>query len=205
MFAMTRNGTVNPLLVLVTLLAYLASPGFGVGGGASALAQTTDDLERAREHYDFAEFSEALAILDEIPTEDQPEQRLRDLYILRARCQVGLGNSELAEDGFCAALAIDPDWRPDPVFFPSSEVVIFEQALDSCPEPEPVVPVVAVAATESQPEKKSTPWYKKPIVWIGAAVVVVVAIVVVSSGDDNGDGGDGDGDLPEFPPPPGDK
>ncbi|MBD3220181.1 hypothetical protein GF314_02985 [bacterium] len=204
MVSRIRNGTARPLLALVVLVTYLTMPGLGFGGVPTALAQT-DDLQRAREHYEFAEFDQALAILDGmIAAGGQSDERMRDAQVLRARCHVGLGNANLAEEAFCEALAIDPDWRPDPVFFPRSEVEVFERARAACPEPmaeepaEPVVEAVPTPAREAQ--SQSTAWYKKPLVWVGAAAAVVVAAVALGGGGDDGD--DGPGDLPPPPDPP---
>jgi hypothetical protein len=203
MVSRIRNGTARPLLALLALMAYMSMPGLGIGGVATALGQT-DDLARARDHYEFAEFDQALAILDGmIAAGGQSDERMRDAQVLRARCHVGLGNRNLAEEAFCEALAIDPDWRPDPVFFPRSEVQVFETAQATCPEPaaEPVEPAPVVTPATTAASGGSTPWYKKPIVWVGAAAAVVVAAVALGGGGDDGDDGGAD-DLPGPPDPP---
>jgi hypothetical protein len=199
MVAKIHQGNTRPAIALLALLAYLAAPGFGIGPLTGALAQTPDDLDRAREHYEFAEFDQALAILARvIDRPGQTPQRLRDAYVLQARCQVGLGNRNLAEDSFCEALALDPDWRPDPIFFPRSEVEVFESARTGCPPvaatPEPTVKPVQPAPAP----KTAKPWYMKPVVWAGAAAAVVVGVLVLGGGDDDEAGPP----LPDPPPPP---
>ena len=194
-----RQGNARPLLALFALLAYLALPGLGVGTVESAFAQAADDLARAREHYEFAEFDQALAILDGmIARGGLTDERRLDAHVLQARCHVGLGNARLAAEAFCSALAIDPDWRPDPVFFPRSELDAFEAARDRCPEEEPAPTPVPVVTPVAGDEGESTAWYKKPIVWLGAAAAVVVAVVVAGGGDDD----DGGSSLPDPPQPP---
>lgn len=196
MIARINQGKTRPVLALLALLAFLALPGAGLGTAGVALAQVQDDLARAREHYEFAEFDQALAILARlIARSGEPAQRLRDAYVLQARCQVGLGNRLLAEDSFCEALALDPDWLPDPIFFPRSEVEVFESAKAGCParvvQPEPVV---KPAPAPKQPK----PWYMKPVVWAGAAGAVILAVVLLGGGDDD----EGPPSLPNPPPPP---
>lgn len=196
MVAKMNRGNARRVLALVAVLAYLSAPGLGTGTIASALAQTTDDLDRAREHYEFAEFDQALGILARvIARPGETPQRLRDAYVLQARCQVGLGNRNLAEDSFCEALALDPDWRPDPIFFPRSEVEVFESARVGCPPPAPVEPTPVVQPAPAPAAAK--PWYLKPVVWAGAAGAVILAVVLLGGDDD-----DEPQTLPDPPPPP---
>lgn len=193
-----RQGNARTPLALFALLAYLALPGLGVGTVGAAFAQAADDLARAREHYEFAEFDQALAILDGmIARGGLADERRRDAHVLQARCHVGLGNSRLAAEAFCSALAIDPDWRPDSVFFPRSELDAFEAARARCPEQEPAPEPAPVVTPVAGNDGGSTAWYKKPIVWLGAAAAVVVAVVVAGGGDD-----DDDDSLPGPPQPP---
>lgn len=199
MIARIGRGKARPALALLALLAFLSLPGPGLGVVGVALAQTVDDLERAREHYEFAEFDQALAILTRlIARPGETPQRLRDAYVLQARCQVGLGNRLSAEDSFCQALALDPDWRPDPIFYPRAEVEIFESARAGCP-PQVVAPAPAPAVTPARPAaaKAAKPWYTKPVVWVGAAAVVVLAVVLAGGGGD-----DKPESLPDPPDPP---
>lgn len=191
-----RRGNARPALALLAMAAYLAVPGFGVGAVASAWAQTQDDLERAREHYEFAEFDQALALLNRvIARPGETPQRLRDAYVLQARCQVNLGNRNLAEDSFCEALALDRNWRPDPIFFPRTEIAVFESALAGCPAAAPAPePVVQPAPPPKAAAAK--PWYAKPVAWAGAAAAVVLAVVLLGGGDDD------DETVPESLPAP---
>jgi hypothetical protein len=196
MVARMNQGNVRKVMALLVLLTYLSAPGLGAGTVSSARAQTADDLERAREHYEFAEFDQALALLAwAIALPDETPQRLRDAYVLQARCQVGLGNRNLAEDSFCEALALDPDWRPDPIFFPRSELEVFESARVGCPPPTPVEPAPVVRPAPAPATAKA--WYQKPVVWAAAAGAVILAVVLLGGGDD-----DPPQTLPDPPPPP---
>ncbi len=186
MIAKIRSSGARPAISVLALAAFVALPGPGLGTVTLAFAQTTDDLQRAQDHYDFAEFAQALAIVATVlASPDQPLERQRDAYILQARCQVGLDQRAQAENSFCAALALDPNWRPDPIFFPRAEILAFDAALAACPPPPPDVPLAPA------PGK---PWYKKPIVWAGAAAAVV--LVLLLSGDDDEE------PLPDPPAPP---
>ncbi len=201
MVAKFHRGNLRPALALLALFAHLAAPGFGFGGAAVAVAQTpasSDELARAQEHFDFAEFEPALAIIARIiERPGEPATRLRDAYVLQARCHVGLGNRNLAEDAYCEALARDRQWQPDPIFFTRAEIEVFESAKLGCPppaaptEPAPAPPRPVPAA------KTSKPWYLKPVVWVGAAAVAVIAVVALGGGGD-----DDPQSLPDPPPPP---
>lgn len=190
-----QRGRARPVVALPVLVAFLIVSGSGLGTVGHALAQVQDDLQRAREHYEFAEFDQALAILAQvIARPGEPATRLRDAYILQARCQVGLGNRLLAEDSFCEALALDPDWRPDAIFFPQSEITVFESAREGCP-PRVAAPPPTVVPVRTAPAKEAKPWYLKPVVWAGAAAAVVLAVVLLG-GDDEEE------KVPALPAPP---
>jgi len=176
MIARIRRGRIRPFLGLMALVAFMAMPGSGFGTVGVAMAQVQDDLELAREQYERAQFDQALVILTRLLARaDEPAERLRDAHVLQARCQVGLGQRELAEDSFCEALALDADWRPDPIFYPPAEIEVFNAAQEGCPAP------------SVQPESEVTqsrPWYMKPVVWAGGAAVILAA-VLLSGGDDD--------------------
>jgi hypothetical protein len=198
MISRIQKSNARTALVLPVMMALLAMPGFGLDTVVTALAQNQDELRRAENHYLFAEFDQALILLAHIienPKDVAPE-RLRDAIVLQARCQVGLGNLLRAEDSFCDVLALDPEWRPDPIFFPRTEIEVFESALATCPPPvaeEPDAVLMPASSTDK-------PWYMKPVVWAGAAAAVVLAVVLAGGGDDDPD--PGTQNLPAPPPPP---
>jgi hypothetical protein len=179
----------------LALTAFLVSVCPGAAWVPAALAADREDLARAQEHYDFAEFSQALSLLDGLIAEGGLRgDALRDAYVLKARSLVGLGHTATAMDAYCDALRLDSDWRPDPVVFPKDEIEVFERALDTCSLEAPPPPAQAAAG------EGGTPWYKKPIAWVAGGAVLIVGVLALGGGDDGGDGG-GDS-LPDFPEPP---
>jgi hypothetical protein len=73
------------------------------------------------------------------------------------------------------------------VFFSQAEIAVFDQTLAVC----------ELAAAETG----KTPWYKKPIVWIGGAVVLVGALALGGGGGDDAPPEE-PATLDDFPPPP---
>ena len=178
----------------LALTAFLVSVCPGAAWVPAALAADREDLARAQEHYDFAEFSQALSLLDGLIAEGGLRgDALRDAYVLKARSLVGLGHTATAMDAYCDALRMDANWRPDPVVFPKDEVEVFERALDTCS-------LDAAAPAQAAAGEGGTPWYKKPVAWVAGGAVLLVGILALGGGGDD-DGGGGDS-LPDFPEPP---
>jgi hypothetical protein len=167
----------------------------------AAAAQPWQDLARASDHVDFAEYEEALAILDPlIASRELSGESLRDAYILTARSHAGLGHTSQAKEAFCQALRIDPQWRPDPVVFTNDEIELFDGARASCQLAQPAQP--AGSGLQPSAAAASTPWYKKPVTWIAGGAAIVLGVLVLGGGG-GGDGGEESlPDLPDFPEHP---
>ncbi len=198
------------ILGLAALTAFLTTV---VPGGLwirSALAAESPDLARAREHYDFAEFQPALDICNTlIGGGTLAGDALRDVYVLKARCLVNLGNHSIARDMFCEALRLDAGWRPEVNLLPREEQVDFDQALAGCrldtapqaaPTPAPA-PKPTWQPTPIPAAKSGKSFFAKPL---GIALIVAVAGGLAVSLGGGGGGGDTppDGPLPGFPLPP---
>jgi hypothetical protein len=191
MFFRSRPSPFLRTVAGVALTAFLLSICPGVTWVSAARAADRQDLARAQEHYDFAEFGEALTLLDQLIADGGLKgDALRDAYVLKARCLVGQGHTSTALDAYCQALRLDANWRPDPVVFPKDEIEVFERALDTC-------------SLEAAPPPKTaagTPWYKKPIAWVAGGAAIIVGVLVAGGG--GGDDGGGGTELPAFPDPP---
>jgi len=191
---LSRQNRFFRLTAFVTLWLVLGTimPGWALV--SPAVAQGAGDLGRARDHVDFAEYEQALGILDPlIASGSLSGVSLRDAYVLKARSHIGLGNNAAADDAFCSALQIDPDWRPDQVVFTQDEIAVFNAAQPGCQQQ------MAAAAQKSSGGK---PWYAKPVTWVVGGVVLIGAIILASGGgDDEPPPPDPIGDPP--PPPAG--
>lgn len=158
----------------------------------AAMATPRQDLDRAQDLYDFAEFQQALELVTGLIDGKQLSGTdLRDAYVLRARCAVGLQLDAVATEDFCEVMALDESWQPDPVTFPQDEIAAFQAAQGSC---------VEAAAKEPKPAAQGgKAWYKKPLVWGAAAGGVLLAVLLMGGG---GSDGAGEPDLTGFPDPP---
>lgn len=179
-------------------LALLATPAF---------ADAREELTKADDYFQVADFATALAKVDALlDSGDLQGGTLRDAYVLKARCEVALAHRSSAVDAFCSALRVEPGWRPDPDLYTKDEIEVFDQARENC------------AATPTEPEKPQDPakpadrpspfataapaagkaWYKKPVFMAVGGAVLVGGVIALAGGG----GGDGDSDLPGFPNPP---
>lgn len=156
----------------------------------AAMATPRQDLDRAQDLYDFAEFQQALELTSSLIDGRQLSGNdLRDAYVLRARCAVGLQLDTMAAEDFCKVMDLDAAWQPDPVIFPQDEIAAFRAAKGQCVK----------AAEEPKPAAEGgKAWYKKPIVWGAAAGGVLLAVLLLGGGGDDST----DPDLPGFPSPP---
>ena len=158
----------------------------------AALATVRQDLDRAQDLYDFAEFQQAQELVTGLIDGGQlVGDNLRDAYILRARCAVGLGLEKMAQEDFCSVLALDRNWAPDPIVFPKDEVALFNASKGNC--------TTVAAKAEPAGDSGGKPWFKKPVAWIIGGVVVVGGLVLALGG---GDDEVVDPDLPYFPDTP---
>ncbi len=174
---------------------------------AAWAASPREELTKAEDYFQVADFATALQKVDALlKSGDLEGSTLRDAYVLKARCELGLAHRSSATDAFCQALRVDGGWRPDPDFYTKDEVEAFEQARASCTPgdatpPRETTPVKERATKDSAAAagvSESKPWYKKPLVLgILGAVVVGGVILALSGGDD-----EGDPVLADFPPPP---
>jgi hypothetical protein len=152
-----------------------------LASGVDVAAETVRErLVRAEDHFLAADFSGALSRVDILlESEELRGTELRDAWILRGRCHTALRSREASRD-FCAALRVDPEWRPDPALFGSDEMREFQVAERDC---------ASSRDSSYLPPKLSrgTPWYKKKLV-LGAIVGVAAgATVLALSGGDDGD------------------
>jgi len=195
-------------LALLTAALFLATTTDLVFLARPAAADAREDLTRAEDYFLVADFSTALQKVEALlQTGDLQGSTLRDAWILKARCEIGLGHRSTATDAFCEALRVEPSWRPDPDLYTNDELEVFEQARSSCGggTGEPVKQESAPSTTRTEPampqmssgEKK--PWYKKPVFLAIGGALVVGGIIAAAGG---GGGDDGEPDLPGFPDPP---
>jgi len=182
--------TATAVLVAFAMLV-LPLPAWQGEARADALA----DLSTARDHYEFAEFDQGVAILERLVGGKQLSgESLRDAYVLLARCQVGKGNEPQALDAFCSAICLDKTWRPDAVFFPQDEIEVFNKALEGCKCAE------QAAAPPVKKDEDKGGGMPKWVYYAGGAVVVgLVAVLALGGGDDDEPSGPS---LPGFPDPP---
>jgi len=174
------------------LLFFLAATIPGIGWVPSALATVQQDLERAQDLFDFAEYQQAMELATSLITAGQlSETEERDAYIIRARSAVGLGLISQAREDFCGVHKLDQTWQPDPVMIPREEIDLFNAALLNCVE-EKVEP--------EEEDDEGKPFYMKPVVWAATAGAVVLAILL--SGGDEEEVIPEDPALADFPDPP---
>jgi hypothetical protein len=168
---------------------------WAVGTSAtSAFAETArEKLRQAEDYFLVADYEGAIARIDElIESKDLSGNERRDAWVLRARCNTGLGRNQASTD-FCSAMRLDPAWRPNATTFTDQEMRAFQLAEKDCgPKSD---------ASYLPPAMSSgTPWYKKKLV-LGALVGVAAgATVIALSGGDDGEAGRPL--LPEFPGSP---
>lgn len=170
-------------------------------------ADARDELTRAEDYFLVADFSTALAKVNALLDGGGISGgTLRDAYILKARCEVGLAHRSSAVEAFCQALRVESSWRPDPDLYTKDELEVFEQAKTSCgagtSEPsKPAEPSKPLDTAKPKPASSGggKPWYKKPAVLaVGGALVVGGVVLAMGGGGDDG----GESDLPFFPEPP---
>ncbi len=183
--------TAAAVLVAFAMLV-LPLPAWQGEARADALA----DLSTARDHYEFAEFDQGVAMLEKLVSGKQLSgESLRDAYVLLARCQVGKGNEPQALDAFCSAICLDRTWRPDAVFFPQDEIEVFTKALEGCKCGDQA----AVPPPVKKDEDKGGGMPKWVYYAGGAVVVGLVAVLAMGGGGDDEPSGPS---LPGFPDPP---
>lgn len=176
------------------LVFFVATVCPGVAWIPTVMAAARQDLVRAQDLYDFAEFQQSLDLVTVLIDGGQlTETEARDAYVLRARNAIGLGLTDQAKDDFCQAYRLDQTWKPDPVIFPQEEVDAFNAAIAGCK-------LTQVKPAKADDGSKKTPWYAKPVTWVVAGVVVVGAVVLGSGGGD--DSPPADPPLEGFPDPP---
>jgi hypothetical protein len=185
------------LTATALLVSFVVTACPGIAWIPSAMAAAQQDLERAQDLYDFAEFQQALDLVTGLIEGGQlTETEMRNAYILRARSSIGLGLNAQAREDFCSVYKIDSSWKPDPVIFPKDEIDVFNSAIAGC----------KVAATKPAPssagkKSESKPWYMKPVTWVAGGAVILAA-VVLGGGSDDGGGTTPAATLEDFPDPP---
>jgi hypothetical protein len=179
----------------MVLLLFLATTSPGIGWVPAALATVQQDLERAQDLYDFAEFQQAMDLVTSLIAGGQlTETQKRDAYVIRARSAVGLGLTDQAQEDFCGVHQLDQTWNPDPVMFPKDEVDAFNAAVLDCQ--------VAAAEEEKQEDGEKKPFYMKPVVWAAAAGAVILGVVLAGGGSDDETPPATEPALDDFPEPP---
>lgn len=196
-------------LVQVAVAVFLAQAvDLALLARCSLAADAREELARVEDDYLMADFPAALQKVDALlASGDLEGAALRDAWILKARCEVGLGHRSSAEDAFCQALRVQPTWRPDPDLSTKDEIDAFEQARAQCgaapwdrarEEPGPIED----ESSGSTRVSAGRPWYKNPVVLGVGGALVIGGIVAAASGGGGGGGGDEVPDLPGFPEPP---
>lgn len=171
------------------LVAFLLTVCPGVAWMPRAFATVRQDLERAQDLYDFAEFQQSLDLLTQLIEGGQlVGENARDAYVLRARCAVGLKLDAMARDDFCTVLRLDKTWQPDPVTYPRDEISVFEAASTGCPR----------TTAQAAPAEGGKPWYLKPVAWVAGGAVLLAAVVLGGGGGDETPATT----LDDFPDPP---
>lgn len=201
-------------LVLVTFTAFTTKDLVFVS--AAYAANPREELTKAEDYFQVADFATALQKVDSLlKSGDLEGNLLRDAYVLKARCELGLAHKTSAADAFCEALKVDAAWRPDPDFYTKDEIQTFDQARGNCAtggkdagkskDADVKEKKKSDAKKEGSSDDKSAaaggeskPWYKKPLI-LGLLGAVVVGGVILALG---GGGDDGDPVLADFPPPP---
>lgn len=142
-------------------------------------------LQRARELFEAEEFERSLALVDStLKATDNTKVRIRDGYILKARCLRRLGKVDDARTWFCKAVHLDPSWTPEPFEFYMEELAMFDEAKREC--------------GKSQGGLSRWLWSHKLIAGAGIAVVGGLVYVLTLRKD----GKPAPPQLGEFPPPP---
>jgi hypothetical protein len=177
-----------------------------------ATAQTAtpaDPVATARDHYNYARFEEAVALLQPLADGVQLQgKKLLEAKEILARSYVKLGNPTAAKSWFQSLLRQDPTWRPDPNWVPADEQAVFNAALAEMPVTQAPPPPPGVTPTErpaaAPPPRASDQAEDGGSVlgkwWLWAGIGAAAVIVAILAG--GGGGGDGDEDLPLPPPPP---
>jgi hypothetical protein len=150
---------------------------------SASAASGREALEEAQDYFLVADFGTALDRVDSLlESGDLEGGALRDAWVLKARCEIGLAHRSAAVDAYCEALRVDPSWAPDPDLFTKDEVAVFEQAREGCTletteKPSPMPPPASAGGQ---------PWYKKKTTWYIAGGVVAAGILaaVLAGGSD---------------------
>lgn len=167
------------LTAAALLVSFVVTACPGIAWIPSAMAAAKQDLERAQDLYDFAEFQQALDLVTVLINGGQlTETEKRNAYILRARSSLGLGLTSQAEEDFCAVHRLDPAWQPDPVIFPQDEIAVFNASVAGCK-------VAAAKPAAKAKSGESKPWYLKPVTWVAGGAVILAAVVLGGGGDDS--------------------
>jgi hypothetical protein len=189
-----------------TLLVFVATLSVPALAPVPAAADARDELAKAEDYFLVADFGTALEKVDGLLSSGSlTGDGLRDAYVLKARCELGLVHRSSAVDAFCNALRIDPQWRPDPDFYTTDELEVFGQARETCGTtgsgpvspggtPAPMAPSARAASSGG-----GAPWYTNKGVLAAAGGVVVVGLLLALSG---GGSDGGASPLPGFPDPP---
>ncbi|MFN8179139.1 MAG: hypothetical protein U0167_14510 [bacterium] len=200
--------TAGVFLASVLDLAVLARP--------ARAADPREELTKADDYFQVADFTTALSKVQAlIDSGDLSGGTLRDAYILKARCEVGLAHRSSAVESFCNALRVEPGWRPDPDLYTKDELQVFDQAKASCStsstEPSkqptketPAQPVKERPSAMPAPESSGAggegkPFYKKPLFLALGGALVVGGIIAATGG---GSSTTTAPNLPDFPGPP---
>ena len=111
---------------LVLLFAVMQGACWGVAGAGPLVAAT---LEQADRLYGEAQWEQAIQLLDTAiagaPADDPLMTRMRELL---ARCYLKNSQADLARDQVQMILEREPNWVPDPVFIPPTELAALQAA-----------------------------------------------------------------------------
>ncbi len=99
-----------------------------------AMANTAEDLAQAEDWFSFGDYDKALNRASSLVNGGLAQgDQLRDAHVLRARCLLALDRKDESEEAYRQAVAVDPNWKPDPVQFTESEIAVFSAAVAAAP------------------------------------------------------------------------
>jgi len=182
--------------IVVSYMSLLLAPGFPPRAAWGQTATPADPVAAARDHYSYARFEEAIALLQPLVEGKQLQgMKLLEAKEVLARSYVKLGNTDSGKNWFKELLRQDRTWEPDPNLVPPDELDVFKMARAELEAETRVTPPSTPPPTPL-PGPPPKPVWKKW--WLWTAVGVATGVVVYLLTRD----GDGDEDLPLPPPPP---
>ncbi|MDO8461379.1 MAG: hypothetical protein Q7S98_00810 [Deltaproteobacteria bacterium] len=189
-------------------------------GAPLAAPQTREQqlIEKAKYHYYHMNWSlsrrqaeEARDLLKGIGADGQPQpltgarkDQFVEASMILAEVHLALDRKAEAIRVMEEAARLDPDFRPDPKWYPPKVTRAYEEAranvvIGLAHESKPSLPT-KVAALNKQRELQDKPFYKKPIFWIATGVVAAGLGAGIGMAMSSGGGGSNTGVGLNVPP-----